>query len=211
MMTIYHWILAGGFGIFIISGIYLLTRIVIKKGKADPASAVGYIKSAIAYSFTGAMSPLKKESAYLHLPTYTAGMIFHIGTFVSFAWLLILFFDLKLNAILGYISSLVILIAAICGIAILIKRITSAKLKSFSNPDDYFSNLLVTGFQIITALTILSIIGLPELLIYSTFLLAYVNIGKLRHSIYFFTSRIELGRFYGKRGVWPIKKRFLIK
>ena len=43
----------------------------------DPAS--GKERTAVAYSFTGAMSPLKKESAFLHLPTYSAGLIYHRG------------------------------------------------------------------------------------------------------------------------------------
>ena len=204
-MSVYHWILLCGFALFLISALSMFFTVFFKKESDDPSPARGNINSAIIYSFTGAMSPVKKESAYLHIPTYTAGLIFHLGTFFSFFWLIILFFDIQFYKWFDYTSSLLIFTAGICGIGILIKRIVSLKLKSLSNPDDYISNILVTGFQAITALTIILPHILPSLFIYSTLLFLYMPVGKLRHTIYFFTSRIKLGMFYGKRGVWPEK------
>jgi len=204
-MSVYHWILLSGFALFLISALSMFFIVFLKKESNDPSPARGNVNSAILYSFTGAMSPVKKESAYLHLPTYMAGLIFHLGTFLSFIWLVIFFFNLQFNIWFNYASSLLIFAASFCGIGILIKRIVLSKLRSFSNPDDYISNLLVTGFQFITALTIIMYYSLPLLFIYSTILFLYIPIGKLRHTIYFFTSRIKLGMFYGKRGVWPEK------
>jgi len=205
-MTIYQWFLLSGFLIFIVSSISIFIKVFSRKGINDFASVKGNIRKAITYSFTGAMSPVKKESAYLHLPTYTAGLIFHVGTFLSFFWLILLFLNIHINSWFSYASSMVIIAASICGISIFIKRIVQIKLRNLSNPDDYFSNLLVIGFQICTTITILWHSTMPVLFIYSSLLFIYIPIGKLRHTIYFFSSRIFLGIYYGKRGVWPVKK-----
>jgi hypothetical protein len=204
MMTSY-WILATGFTVFFISALYFFFTVMIKKGIADPSKSKGNISSAVIYSFTGAMSPKKKESTYLHLPTYAAGMIFHIGTFLSFLWLIILVFNIRLNLILIYLSAAFIVLASICGVGILIKRISKNELRQLSNPDDYISNILVTAFQIITASTLYFQFPYSLLFVYAAVLFIYMPIGKLRHSIFFFTSRIHLGKYFGKRGVWPVK------
>ncbi len=73
--------------------VFRLIRLGAPEDFARPAGAAG---AGIVYSFTGAMDPRKKESAYLHLPTYTAGLIYHLGTFVSFLlFALFFFFDAR--------------------------------------------------------------------------------------------------------------------
>ncbi|MFC2134800.1 hypothetical protein ACFLTH_09300 [Bacteroidota bacterium] len=206
MMTAYHWILFFAFGICFISCSYHFFRILSLGLPKDYSKPLGKVGPAIAYSLTTAMSPLKKETAYLHFPTYTAGIIFHLGTFLSFAWLIISFFEFGLPQWMVYASSLFLVVSAICGISILIKRLTKASLKSLSNADDYVSNILVTGFQILS-LANLMWDTFPVLAIFSTILFIYIPLGKLRHTVYFFTSRIHLGFFYGWRGVWPSGRR----
>lgn len=206
MFTIYHWIFLGGFAICLISCLSQFFKVILSGLPKDFSQPLGKTLPAIVYSFTGAMSPTKKETAYLHLPTYTAGIIFHIGTFCGVFCLIVLFFNIQLPEWLKLSFSILLIISAICGLSILIKRILVSKLRNLSNPDDYISNVLVTGFHILLAITILNNRILPVLLIYSTVLFLYLPIGKLRHTIYFFTSRIHLGFFYGWRGVWPIRK-----
>ncbi len=206
MFTIYQWIFLAGFAICLISCLIQFFKVILSGMPKDFSHPLGKTLPAIFYSFTGAMSPTKKETAYLHLPTYTAGIIFHIGTFWGIFCLIILFFNIQLPEWLELTSSILLTISAICGLSILIKRIIISKLRNLSNPDDYISNILVTVFHILLAITILNNQILPVLLIYSTVLFLYLPIGKLRHTIYFFTSRIHLGFFYGWRGVWPIRK-----
>ena len=206
MFTIYHWIFLGGFAICLISCLSQFFKVILSGLPKDFSQPLGKTLPAIVYSFTGAMSPTKKETAYLHLPTYTAGIIFHIGTFCGVFCLIVLFFNIQLPEWLKLSFSILLIISAICGLSILIKRILVSKLRNLSNPDDYISNVLVTGFHILLAITILNNRILPVLLIYSTVLFLYLPIGKLRHTIYFITSRIHLGFFYGWRGVWPIRK-----
>jgi hypothetical protein len=178
----------------------------IRLGKPmDYAPPAGDIPSAIRYSFTGAMNPGKKESAYLHLPTYTAGILYHIGTFLCFLIFLLSFFGIPLQGIQGYIVSAFLAVTAGCGIGILVKRIAKHELKSLSSPDDYLSNLLVTAIQVLTVITILTPAGEPFYYTAWSILLLYLPLGKLRHMVYFFAARYQLGFFYGRRGVWPPK------
>ena len=206
VMTAYHWILLLAYGICFISCSYHFFRILFLGLPKDYSKPLGKIGPAIAYSLTAAMSPQKKETAYLHLPTYTAGILFHLGTFLSFAWLFISFFDLVLPQWTIDVSSLFLVVSAICGISILFKRLTKTSLKNLSNPDDYISNILVTGFHILSFINLI-LHTFPVLAIFSSILFIYIPIGKLRHTVYFFTSRIHLGFFYGWRGVWPSGRR----
>jgi hypothetical protein len=206
-MTISQLILTGGVIIFLFSAITMLVKVFIRKVKPDPSSPKGSEISGIAYSLTFAMSPLKKESAFLHLPTYTAGMIYHVGTFLAFLWLILLFFDIRPAFWISSLSIVILFCSFACGLGILIKRMVLPKLRNFSNPDDYISNILVSVFQFLTAFTILLPQFQPYLFVFSAILFLYIPVGKLRHCIFFFTSRIYLGKFYGKRGVWPIKHK----
>lgn len=205
-MTIYHWILVIAFAICIFSCLFQILQIISSNKAKNYAAPRGKIGNAIAYSFTGAMSPFKKESAYLHLPTYAAGIIFHLGTFLSFCWIVLHFFSINTTSIINFSSAILLTISALCGIFIFIKRIVTLKMRFLSHPDDYFSNLLVTGFQLLSAMSLIWNSLHPFLFIWSAILFLYIPISKLRHVVYFFTSRIYLGLFYGNRGVWQIKR-----
>jgi len=153
------------------------------------------------------MSPLKKESAFLHLPTYIAGLIYHLGTFLSVFLVFMLWADVVLPRSLSWGFVAFLMISAACGTGILIKRIIKKGLRKLSNPDDYLSNILVTGFQILTAISMIySNFALPWLFIWAGLLLLYIPLGKLKHLLYFFTARRQLGVFYGSRAVWPPNK-----
>ena len=204
--SIYNWILLTGFGICFIICSFHFFRILLLGMPKDYSHPLGDFSSGLKYSFTGAMSPFKKETAYLHLPTYTAGIFFHLGTFLSFCLLLLHFFYFPIPVWLISIFTIILIISSISGFSILIKRILKPVMRGISNPDDYLSNLLVTGFQIFSIVGLVEDSFLPYLFIYSTILFLYLPLGKLRHVVYFFTSRIHLAFFYGRRGVWPPKR-----
>jgi len=205
-MTIYHWMLLSAFLICCLSCLFQLLQMIFSNKSPDYASARGKLAGGILYSFSGAMSPWKKESAYLHLPTYAAGIIFHLGTLLSFVWLLLHFFSIRTNAPITFGSTIFLFISGLSGLLIFMKRILNRTMRTISVPDDYFSNLLVTGFQIFSAVALVRASLLPGLFAWATVLLLYLPLGKLRHFVYFFTSRIQLGIFYGKRGVWNINR-----
>lgn len=206
-MYYYHWLFLASTGIFIFVFFYHLLRTIILLSPADFSRPSDNAKNAAVYAFTKSMSPGKKESAYQHLPTYATGMVFHLGTFFSFGLLIMVFFNVTMSSWASHASTLCIAISIICGFAIFLKRVFNDALRSLSLPDDYFSNLLVCGFQFITALTIYNGTSHGLVFIYASFMMLYIPLGKLKHTIYFFASRIYLSRFYGKRGVWPVKHR----
>ena len=208
-MSMFHWFFLAGFAICFISCIARSIQI-LKSSKINNYSQNrGEVSESILYSFTRGMSPFKKETAYLHWPTYVAGILFHFGIFLSFILLGVQFFNPEIIRDFASYLFIFLIMTSICGISILLKRIFLAKLRNISNPDDYFSNVLVTGFQVISAIALMWSNILPLLFIYSGVLFLYIPISKLKHIVYFTTSRIHLGIFYGLRGVWPSKKRKL--
>ena len=173
----------------------------------DYSEKRGNLKAAIGYSFIGAMNPLKKESAFLHLPTYTAGLLYHTGTFVCFALYFLLLFNISFTNSIQWILISFLSASSLSGLGIFVKRIALSKLRNLSNPDDYVSNLIVTGFQILTLIVLLEESFSPYYFICISLLFLYLPLGKLKHSLYFFAARYHLGFFYGWRGIWPLKSR----
>lgn len=207
LLTWYEWIALCALGVSLGALLFHITRL-IRLGKPDDtAPPLGNVGPAVFYSMTGAMSPAKKESAYLHLPTYLAGIIYHLGTFLSFLLFFFLLIRLPFPSLLTLLLSAFLLVSAVCGFGILVKRVVNLELRSLSNPDDYLSNILATLFQAATILTLY----LPEwrasYFILASILFLYIPLGKLKHVIYFFAARYHLGFFYGWRGVWPPGKK----
>lgn len=187
---------------------YRFARLIKAGPPPDLSKARSNPSSALVYSFLGAMSPQKKESAFLHLPTYTAGLLYHAGTFVAMVlfvvflsgsfpdtWLRILF--------VGALS-----VSSASGIGILLKRVLVLRHAKFlSTPDDYISNILVTVFHVLTVATLIDNSIASVTFVWVSALLLYLPFGKLKHVLYFFAARYQLGLFYGRRGVWPHRKQ----
>ena len=206
-MTLYKIISFIAFLICFLSLTFHFFRLIRLGSPKDYSYKRGNLKSAIAYSFVGAMNPLKKESAYLHLPTYTAGLLYHIGTFISIILFFLFFFNISFPDSLQWILICVLIASGISGLGIFLKRISLEKLRHLSNPDDYISNLLVTVFQIFTLIVLVKETFAPYYFILVSLLFLYLPLGKLKHSLYFFAARYHLGFFYGWRGIWPLKSR----
>lgn len=179
----------------------------LKLGKPrEHAARAGSPLAGITYSFTTAMNPRNKESAFLHLPTYSAGILFHIASFISIVLYFFILFQKVPAGVTGTLLAIAALVGGLAGLSMLAKRILSKNLRFLSKPDDYISNLLVSLFQFFTALVILYD-GFHQLyLVLAGALFLYMPLGKLKHIVYFFAARYHLGLFYGWRGVWPLRK-----
>lgn len=181
--------------------------LLLKKGiPKDLSQKSGNIAKAELYSYTIAMLPGQKESAYMHKPTFTLGIIFHIGTFAALLLFGTLFFvQLKLFPFwIKQAICIVLILGAISGFTLFIKRIALKKLRNLSNLDDFVSNLLTTLFQFFSVqYLICEQQSTTCYYIVVSLLLLYIPIGKLRHVIYFFAARYHLGFFYGWRNTWP--------
>jgi hypothetical protein len=205
-MEWYQWLAIAALAVDIAGFVFHLFRLINLGKPKEFSTRRGEITPSIVYAFSGAMSPARKESAFLHLPTYTAGIFYHLGTFLS---IFVFFFFLSRTPISDWLSHFIagfLAISAISGVGILMKRIFIKRLRTLSNPDDYISNILVTVFQILSAASLLHTVCAPAYYIVVSLLLLYVPIGKLKHAVYFFAARYHLGYFYGWRGVWPPKK-----
>jgi len=201
----YQWLSVIALLTCLLSCIYHTYRIISLGNPPEYARRSGNIGKAVRYSFTGAMSPKVKESAYMHMPTYIAGIIYHLGTFLAIFLFLLSFFNFWLHGWIMWAVLAILLTSGLGGLGILLKRINKNELRTLSNPDDYISNILVTAFQIITALALIDFSLIPAYYIITSLLLFYFPLGKLKHAVYFFAARYHLGYFYGWRGVWPPK------
>lgn len=186
---------------------------IVRLGKPKDFSVKsGSVAKGVAYANTVAMMPANKESAYMHLPTYAAGIVYHLGTFLSLLLFVLSLFNL--NAYypqwLSLILAACLLVSGVCGTVLLIKRFVNKNLHSLANPDDYLSNFFTTLLHFATA-CYLAFAGcccsVPYIYyISATLLLVYMPFGKLRHVVYYFAARYHLGFFYGWRNVWPPKE-----
>ena len=183
-------------------------RLGAPKDKSEPS---GSVKEGVVYANTIAMMPNQKESAYLHLPSYATGMLFHIGIFCCLLFFVLSFFPFFNNWIGGcnwhYVLAIPTALGTVCGIILFIRRLVSKELKVLSMPDDFISTGLVTLFLLMTTfyLSLSTCCGSITILYYisSILLFLYMPLGKLRHAVYYFAARYHLGFFYGWRNVWP--------
>jgi len=205
-MEWYYWIAIASLVICITGCIYHFIKLIKPGSPTDYSKKSGSTKSGIIYSFTHAMNPINKESAFLNLPTYISGVIYHLGTFLSIVLFFVFFITTNLHELISLLLAAFLLLSALCGAVMLIKRITDKKLRHLSNPDDYISNILVTLFQLGSG-AVMFIPGLyPVYMVIASLLLLYIPLGKLKHVIYFFAARYHIGYYYGWRNVWPTAK-----
>ena len=185
-----------------------IVRLGAPKDKSEPS---GSVKKGVVYANTRAMMPTEKESAYLHLPSYAVGMLFHIGLFCSLLFFLLSFFPF-FNSWIGvscwrWVLTIPPAMATVCGLILFFRRLLSKELKVLSMPDDFISTGLVTLFLLMTTfyLSLSTCCGSITILYYisSILLFLYMPLGKLRHAVYYFAARYHLGFFYGWRNVWP--------
>jgi hypothetical protein len=185
-----------------------IVRLGAPKDKSEPS---GSVKEGVIYANTRAMMPTEKESAYLHIPSYAVGMLFHIGLFCSLLFFVLSFFPFFNNWIGGscwrWVLAIPPAVATVCGLILFFRRLFSKDLKVLSMPDDFISTGLVTLFLLMTTfyLSMSTCCGSITILYYisSILLLLYMPLGKLRHVVYYFAARYHLGFFYGWRNVWP--------
>lgn len=205
-MAWYHYLTLAALLVCLTGFSYHFIRLVRLGAPKDYSRRRGDSMSGITYSFLGAMSPVKKESAYLHLPTYTAGILYHLGTFASLCLLFLSLLNITLNGSVKWALIGLLAVSGLSGVGILLKRVMVKPLRALSNPDDFVSNLLVTVFQLLTLLILVEKTYVPFYFLFASFLLLYLPISKLKHALYFFAARYHLGLFYGWRGIWPIKR-----
>ena len=160
----------------------------------------------IFYALGKGLAPWEKESAVKHLPTYLAGILYHMGVFAALLYLLSLLVSFQLGSLVIVILRIFIFVGILCGIGLFIKRSLKPHLRKISCPDDYVSNLLVDAFLIISLVDTYRENLRAILFVVAIILVLYIPLGKIRHCFFFFYSRILFGFFFGRRGVLPRKQ-----
>ena len=167
------------------------------------ARANGSEWDGIKYAFTAGMMPSAKESVRMHLPTFVGGILYHTGILVAALHLLLAVFNLSIPPAIVLTLRILILAGLTAGISLLIKRVALAKMRIISSPDDFIANLLVDLFLALSVATTMASGVEPWLVFCAILLLLYIPIGKIRHCVFFFYTRMNFGRLFGRRGVLP--------
>jgi hypothetical protein len=169
----------------------------------DKSPIKGNISHGITYAFTKGMMPWAKESTRIHMIAYLRGIGFHVGVFAAIGTVIISPFWRYLPPLLFLILSWVLILGAILGAAGGIMRITERNLRGLSLPDDHFAVWLTTFFIMVTGLAVMNEALVIPMYIISAITFVYVPLGKIRHCLYFFFSRLFFGKFFGRRAVFP--------
>lgn len=125
------------------------------------------------------------------------------GVFTAFGLLLMALAGFALPAALVFLARVLTMAGGLAGFTLLAKRLVKPELRGLSSPDDFVSNLLSSLFALLaclaTYLPSLAGLWLGEAIL----LLLYAPVGKIRHCLFFFTTRYHLGAFFGRRGTYP--------
>ena len=170
---------------------------------ADQSPIKGNISHGITYAFTKGMMPWAKESTRIHMIAYLRGIGFHLGIFTAISTVIISPFWEYLPPILFLILFWALSIGAFLGAAGGIMRIVEYNLRGLSLPDDHFAVWLTTLFIMAAALAVINDAFVIPMYIVSAVTFIYIPLGKIRHCLYFFFSRIFFGKFFGRRAVFP--------
>jgi hypothetical protein len=147
------------------------------------------------------MMPWAKESTRRHLVAYLRGIGFHVGIFSGILALLASPFWPRLPSLaLGALAVLTGL-GAVLGAAGTAMRLLEHNLRRISTLDDHASVLLVTVFLASTSAALVRSGWMPAMYLSAAVMLLYAPLGKIRHCIYFFLSRLFYGTFIGRRAV----------
>jgi H+/gluconate symporter-like permease len=101
------------------------------------------------------------------------------------------------------VLGIVLGIGALLGAAGGVMRIAEYHLRGLSLPDDHFAVWLTTLFITLSGLGLISEAFIVPMYIVAAVTFVYIPLGKIRHCLYFFFSRIFFGKFFGRRAVFP--------
>ena len=167
------------------------------------APARGSARRGIAYALGKGLLPWEKESARRHLPTYLGGIIYHTGVFCAFAVLGAFVTGLSLPRPFVFLLRLGLAAGLASGLGLLVKRAALPLARALSRFEDYAANFLVDIFVALALSASFDPRAVMPFMALSVILLLYVPLGKIRHCLFFFRTRIKFGRLLGRRGVLP--------
>lgn len=181
----------------------------------QPATGMGDTnpKKGARYSLAMIIKPWTMESTRTKPFMYAQFTLFHLGVVAAIALSFIIPYGpglLKSDALVSVIQFLTGA-AFIIGIMRIIRRISNPYMRAISSPDDHFSLILLTSwFAFATMAASNDIAGgegiMQTFFLLTAFFLMYVPFSKISHYLYYPFTRTYMGRSFGRRGVFPIRK-----
>ena len=182
----------------------------------QPATGLGDTnpKKGSKYSLSLILKPNEMESTQTKKSMYVQFAIFHIGLFSSIALSFIIPYApgiLESKAVVLLFQG-VLAAAFIVGLMRIYRRVTNDYIRAISSPDDHFSLILLTVWLATAFLAAPNnfVQGEGVLLAYfilTAFFLVYVPFSKISHYIFYPFHRVYIGRHFGRRGVYPIRRK----
>ena len=178
----------------------------IGTGKVDP-------QKGSRYSLANIAKPWAMESTRIHPFIYIQFVIYHLGAAAAIGLSVIIPYS---PGLLEY-SALTLFLqffiggAFIVGIVRLIRRVTNVYIRAISSPDDYFALILLAVWFAFAYISIPNntVNGEWHLLAFfmlTAFFLIYVPFSKISHYLYYPFARYYIGKSFGRRGVFPVKR-----
>jgi nitrate reductase gamma subunit len=182
----------------------------------QPATGMGDTSPKIGgrYSLGMILHPGEMESTNTKRMMYAQFAVLHLGLFSSIALSFIIPYapGILKSQVVVMLFRLILGAAFIVGIMRIYRRLTNAYVRAISSPDDHFSLFLLTiwlGFAFMAAPNNISG-GEGVMLTYfllTAFFLVYVPFSKISHYIFYPFHRLYIGKHFGRRGVFPIKRK----
>lgn len=186
----------------------------------QPATGTGKIgpQKGGRYSLASIVMPWAMESSRIHPFIYVQFVVFHLGVVAAIG----LSFIIPYSPGLLQYSALTLILkfftgaAFLVGIARLVRRVTNVYVRAISSPDDYFSIVLLTVWFAFAYISVPNNTGKGEwhLLTYfflTAFFLVYVPFSKISHYLYYPFTRYYIGKSFGHRGVYPVRREQMKK
>jgi nitrate reductase gamma subunit len=182
----------------------------------QPATGMGDTnpKKGERYSLGIIAKPWEMESTQTKPFMYIQFVIFHLGVVAAIALSFIIPYGPGLLKSAVFVSLLQILTggAFIVGVMRIIRRVSNVYIRAISSPDDYFSLILLTVWFALAFFAAPNNLSGGEGIMLTYFLitalfLVYVPFSKISHYIYYPFTRTYMGRHFGRRGAFPIRRK----
>ncbi|MBI4864079.1 MAG: hypothetical protein HY815_28050 [Candidatus Riflebacteria bacterium] len=167
----------------------------------------------ILFSLLIIATPWEMESTRKRWFLWCQFVVFHLGVAASIALSFVIPYLPKLLTSTVVVGGLQLILGLAClvGVMRLVRRVGNMHMRAISSPDDYFSLALLTVWLGIAAATAPNNVtrgeGLQLTYFYVTaFFLMYVPFSKISHYLYYPFTRYYLGKSFGRRGLFPIRR-----
>ena len=173
-------------------------------GRKDYSVPAGNPSEGVNYFFTKGMLPAHKETVSKHPVKFLVGVVMHTGALYAIFHLIIMNSIPFFETVSRYVAVPIVAAALPTGLYLLARRAVSANLRKMSAPDDYVAAAVTCGLLFMTLLYGFypDSMRIP-LFLYGAGLFFFMPLGKLRHVVFFFAARYNLGGRLGRRGVFP--------